>query len=55
MSFFTPALLCYGPLTLSPGRSLVLRYRVLIHPGHWDEARLQAEYTRFAAAAPSAR
>jgi len=47
MSFFTPAFLCYEPMTLGPGRPLTLRYRVLVHPGHWDEARLRAEYARF--------
>lgn len=47
MSFFTPAVICYGPMTLEPGQSVVLRYRVFIHPGRWDAARLRAEYERF--------
>jgi type 1 glutamine amidotransferase len=47
MSFFTPALLCYGPLVLHPGETLVLRYRVLAHPGRWDAERLQTEAARF--------
>ncbi len=47
MSFFTPAFLCYEPMTLAPGRALALRYRVLVHPGRWDEVRLRREYIRF--------
>jgi type 1 glutamine amidotransferase len=47
MSFFTPAIICYGPMTLRPGERLTLRYRVLVHPGRWDAARLRKEYERF--------
>lgn len=47
-SWFTPALLCYGPLTLHAGDSLVLRYRVLVHPGRFDAERLRQEAARFA-------
>jgi type 1 glutamine amidotransferase len=47
MSFFTPALLCYGPLALHPGETLTLRYRVLVHPGRWDAGRLKKEAARF--------
>ena len=46
-SFFTPALLCYGPLELKPGETMTLRYRVLVHSGRWDAARLRTEYERF--------
>jgi hypothetical protein len=48
MSFFSPALLCFEPMTLRPGEGLTLRYRVIVHPGRWDAARLGAEYRRFA-------
>jgi len=48
MSFFTPAVLCYGPHTLAAGQSLTLRYRVLVHPGRWDAERLKREVARFA-------
>jgi type 1 glutamine amidotransferase len=48
MSFFSPALLCFEPMTLRPGEGLTLRYRVIVHPGRWDAARLDAEYRRFA-------
>jgi len=47
-SFFTPALLCYAPLELKAGEKITLRYRVLVHAGRWDAARLRAEYERFA-------
>jgi len=47
MSFFTPALLCYEPMTLRPGERLTLRYRVTVHPGRWGAARLKAEHEKF--------
>ncbi|GAB4153352.1 MAG: hypothetical protein Fur0037_22180 [Planctomycetota bacterium] len=40
MTFFSHAVLCEGPRRLSRGERLVLRYRVLVHPGRWDPARL---------------
>jgi type 1 glutamine amidotransferase len=49
MSFFNPAVLCYGPLTIEAGQSVTLRYRVFVHPGRWDVERLRTEYERFAA------
>jgi len=47
MSYFSPAVICYGPHTLKAGSSLTLRYRILVHPDRWDAARLQAEFQRF--------
>ncbi|MFO8015007.1 MAG: PmoA family protein [Phycisphaerae bacterium] len=47
MSFFSPAVLCYKPHTLKAGESMTLRYRVLVHPGRWDAARLKKEYEAF--------
>ncbi len=47
MSFFTPAVLCFQPLALRAGDVVVLRYRVLVHPGRWDEARLKREAARY--------
>ena len=48
MSYYSPAVLCYGPHTLAAGESLTLRYRVLVHPGRWDADRLKQEVARFA-------
>jgi len=47
-NWFTPALLCDEPLALRQGDRLVLRYRVLVHPGRWGADRLRAEAERFA-------
>jgi type 1 glutamine amidotransferase len=47
MSFFSPALLCYGPMTLKAGQRWTLRYRVIVHQDRWDAARLKAEYEEF--------
>lgn len=47
MTFFTPAVLCYGPHTLARGDTFVLRYRVCVHPGAWDVARLRQELQRY--------
>lgn len=47
MKYFSPAVLCYGPHILKAGEEMTLRYRVLIHPGRWDEKRLLVEEKRF--------
>ncbi len=52
MSFFTPAVLCYERMTLRPGERIVLHYRVLVHPGRWDAARLRKEYDLFSHKTP---
>jgi hypothetical protein len=48
MSYFSPAVICYGPHTLGAGKSMTLRYRVLVHPGRWDADRLKKEVAAFA-------
>jgi hypothetical protein len=48
MSFFSPAVLCYEPITMQAGERLTLRYRVIVHPGRWDPDRLQAEHAAYA-------
>lgn len=48
MSYFSPAVICYGPHTLKASQSMTLRYRVIVHPDRWDADRLKAEYTNFA-------
>jgi hypothetical protein len=47
MSYFSPAVLCYGPHTLEAGKRLALRYRVIAHPGRWNAERLRGEFERF--------
>lgn len=47
MSYFSPAVICYGPYRLKAGESFTLRYRVIVHPGRWDAERLGKEYKRF--------
>ncbi|MBK8975830.1 MAG: PmoA family protein [Planctomycetes bacterium] len=53
MTFFTPAVICYEPLTLARGAELTLRYRILVHLGHWDADRLRAEHARYVAETPN--
>lgn len=47
MHFFTPAVLCYGPLTLKAGETMRLRYRVHIHTGRWDADTLKAKLKNY--------
>ncbi len=47
MSFFSPAVLCYGPHQMAAGESVILRYRVIVHPDRWDAERLSTEYERY--------
>jgi HEAT repeat protein/type 1 glutamine amidotransferase len=42
--YFSPAPLWNEPYTLPAGKTLTLRYRVLIHPGRADKDRLQREW-----------
>lgn len=55
MNFFTPAILCYEPMTLRPGDRLALRYRVLVHRGRWGAARLQSEHKKFSRNVPQSK
>ena len=52
MSFLTPAVLAPAPLVVEPEDPLVLRWRLLVHPGAWDPARLASEHERYAAGLP---
>lgn len=47
MSYFSPAVICYGPYTLPAGQSFTLRYRVLIHPQRWNAERIGQEFQRY--------
>jgi hypothetical protein len=46
--FAQPAVLYYGDHKLAPKESLVLRYRVIVHPGRWDAARLNKALENYA-------
>jgi len=43
MSYFTPAVICYGPHTMRRGDGFTLRYSVVVHPGRWKAERLLQE------------
>jgi hypothetical protein len=47
MRYFSPALLYYEPYTLASGKTLTLRYRILIHPGRTDKDLMEKEWQRF--------
>jgi hypothetical protein len=46
--YFSPALVYHEPMTLQPGATMRLRYRVLVHEGRADKERLEAEFDQFA-------
>jgi hypothetical protein len=45
--YFSPAPLWAEPYTLQAGKSLSVRYRILIHPGRGSRDQLDAEWTAF--------
>jgi hypothetical protein len=47
MSYFSPAVICYGPHTLPDGQEMTLRYRVWVHPGRWNADRLGREFSDY--------
>ena len=47
MSFFSPAVICYDPYRLPAGKSLTLRYRVIVHSGRMNGDALVSEYAAF--------
>jgi type 1 glutamine amidotransferase len=48
--FLNSAWLQLQPFELAAHQSFTLRYRVLVHPGRWDAARLETERKQFASA-----
>jgi hypothetical protein len=48
-NYLNAALLFHEPLRLEGGRSLSLRYRVVVHDGMWTAQRIAREHERFAA------
>ncbi len=55
MSYYSPAVICYAPYTMKAGDTFTLRYRVIVHAGQWDAARLAQEFDRFAAETPTGK
>jgi hypothetical protein len=51
MSYFSPAVLCYGSHTLKAKTSFTLRYRVILHPARWSAEQLRREHRRYVVAA----
>jgi len=47
MPYFSPAVLFNKPYTIAAGKSLTLRYRILIHPGRADRDMLKSEWNAF--------
>ena len=41
------AFLWNEPLNVAANEDLDLRYRVIVHDGHWDTDRINAEYARW--------
>ncbi|MCX7045623.1 MAG: PmoA family protein [Candidatus Sumerlaeota bacterium] len=48
MPFFEPAFLFREPFTLAAGKTLTLRYRILVHAGKMDKEQLEGEWKSFA-------
>ncbi|MHC4240565.1 MAG: DUF6807 domain-containing protein [Planctomycetota bacterium] len=49
MPYFSPAVLFHKPYALPAGKTLTLRYRILVHSGHADRDMLESEWKAFAA------
>ncbi len=47
MDFFSPAVISEGPYRISKGQTFTLQYRIFVHPGRWDSARLKKQYEQF--------
>ncbi len=45
--FLNASLLQLEPYTLPASRTMILRYRVVIHPGRWEGSRLEKERARY--------
>ena len=52
MTFFSPAVICYGPHAMQPGERFALRYRVVVHPGRWSGPELDAALAAYVPSKP---
>ena len=47
MHYFSPAIICYGPMKLSAGAEFMLRYRIVVHNARWTPEKLRQELKLF--------
>jgi hypothetical protein len=47
MAYFSPAVIHDQPHTMEPGEKMTLRYRIIVHPGHFDRDDLKNELEIF--------
>ncbi|MCI0492194.1 MAG: PmoA family protein [Planctomycetes bacterium] len=48
MSYLNAAFMTYEPFDVPARGSFTLRYRLIVHPGRWDAAKLRSEYQEYA-------
>jgi hypothetical protein len=54
MRYFSPAVICFQPHTIPASQSLRLRYRVIVHPGRWEQTDLRQAMDGYAKGKSSA-
>ncbi len=47
MKFFSPAVICNKPHTIPSGKTVNLKYRVIVHPKKWDADDLKTEIEKY--------
>jgi len=50
MKYFGPAVICHKPHTIAAGKTLELKYRVIVHPKKWNSKNLKSQIKKFRAA-----
>ena len=50
MHYFSPAVICQHPHTIKAGGQLILRYRVIVHPGRWSAEQLRQAAEKYSTA-----
>lgn len=50
MKYFGPAVICHKPHTIAAGKTLELKYRVIIHPQKWNAENLKSQLKKYKAA-----
>jgi type 1 glutamine amidotransferase len=49
MKYFSPAVICNKPHTIKPGKTLELKYRVIVHPKKWNAENLKSQLKKYKA------